>query len=148
MRESDLVELRVLPKVFPRHPYARHTAGLGAGDSATPPAASNSSRVLNVKVIGIYCSRQPTGEPSAPSEKGGGGTNTKVEMQHREGEAVSANEILGERGGDGMGDSSKRHIYVRVQFNKALVDTMPLEVMREKYPQVLIDYLLSTAVWT
>ncbi|RNF21518.1 uncharacterized protein Tco025E_03367 [Trypanosoma conorhini] len=148
MRESDLAELRVLPKVFPRHPYARHTAGLGAGESATPPPAFSTNGVLNVKVIGIYCSRRPTGEPGAASAGGGDGVTKQVESGQEESEAVSANEVLGGRRGEAAGGASKRHIYVRVQFNKVLVDTVPLEVMREKYPQVLIDYLLSTAVWT
>jgi hypothetical protein len=38
-------------------------------------------------------------------------------------------------------------LYFRVSFGKSVVVMLPLEVMRQEYPQVLIDYLLSTAVW-
>ncbi|KEG12444.1 hypothetical protein DQ04_01711070 [Trypanosoma grayi] len=134
MRESDLVELRVLPKVFPQRPYARHTAGLGAGDGVGAPSAMNTSGLLSVKVLGLYCSRI-TSEQAA-SNKG----SAAVEQLSPSGVGDSLHGAL-----EGAG---KRHIYVRVQFDKTLVDTLPLEVMREKYPQVLIDYLLSTAVWT
>ncbi|KAF8283155.1 hypothetical protein TcG_01757 [Trypanosoma cruzi] len=147
MRESDLVELRVLPRVFPQHPYARHTAGLGARGRATLPHVLGKSGVLNVKVIGIYCSRRAAGDCATQREEGVEGINKKFKKENGE-EAVLPNEILGNRGGECEGTNCKRHIYVRVQFNKVLVDTVPLEVIREKYPQVLIDYLLSTAVWT
>lgn len=38
-------------------------------------------------------------------------------------------------------------LYVRVQYDKALITTLPVEVMRTQHPQVLIDYLLSMSVW-
>ncbi|KAG5498434.1 hypothetical protein JIQ42_03240 [Leishmania sp. Namibia] len=38
-------------------------------------------------------------------------------------------------------------LYVRVQYDKALITTLPIEVMRVQHPQVLIDYLLSMSVW-
>jgi hypothetical protein len=42
----------------------------------------------------------------------------------------------------------KLHLYVRVQYDRALITTLPIEVMRRQHPQVLIDYLLSMSVWT
>ncbi|CCW62245.1 unnamed protein product [Phytomonas sp. EM1] len=44
--------------------------------------------------------------------------------------------------------SARRRIYIRVQYDKTLIETLPLEIMRERYPQVLIDYLLSCAVYS
>ncbi|KPI84307.1 hypothetical protein ABL78_6650 [Leptomonas seymouri] len=44
--------------------------------------------------------------------------------------------------------SAKLHVYVRVQYDRALITTLPIEVMRQQHPQVLIDYLLSMSVWT
>ncbi|KAG5474507.1 hypothetical protein LSCM1_03293 [Leishmania martiniquensis] len=38
-------------------------------------------------------------------------------------------------------------LYVRVQYDKTLITTLPIEVMRVQHPQVLIDYLLSMSVW-
>lgn len=43
--------------------------------------------------------------------------------------------------------SQKGHVYVRVQYDRALITTLPIEVMRKQHPQVLIDYLLSMSVW-
>ncbi|EPY26950.1 hypothetical protein STCU_05997 [Strigomonas culicis] len=45
------------------------------------------------------------------------------------------------------GDGEQRRLYVRVQYDEVLVETLPLEVMRVRHPQVLIDFLLSTALW-
>lgn len=42
---------------------------------------------------------------------------------------------------------AKSHLYVRVQYDRALITTLPIEVMRKQHPQVLIDYLLSMSVW-
>ncbi|KAK7195021.1 hypothetical protein NESM_000424800 [Novymonas esmeraldas] len=38
-------------------------------------------------------------------------------------------------------------LYVRVQCDKALLTTLPMEVMRMQHPQLVIDYLLSMSVW-
>ncbi|KAG5500590.1 hypothetical protein JKF63_03685 [Porcisia hertigi] len=38
-------------------------------------------------------------------------------------------------------------LYARVQYDKAVIATLPIEVMRMLHPQVLIDYLLSMSVW-
>ncbi|CAM39808.1 conserved hypothetical protein [Leishmania braziliensis MHOM/BR/75/M2904] len=38
-------------------------------------------------------------------------------------------------------------LYVRVQYDKSLITTLPIEVMRAQHPQVLIDYLLAMSVW-
>ncbi|KAH9600258.1 hypothetical protein LSM04_000864 [Trypanosoma melophagium] len=146
MRDSDLLEMRILPKVFPQHPYARHTVGLGAGESATPLSnASNCNNLLGVKVLGIYCSRARGALSSNSGDNDDLSTNMKIKEEREE---VSADEVMCNLEGGRKQSSDKRHIYVRVQFDKVLIDTLPLEVMREKYPQVLIDYLLSTAVWT
>ncbi|CUE74668.1 Hypothetical protein, putative [Bodo saltans] len=40
-----------------------------------------------------------------------------------------------------------RRVYVRFLVDKTLEATLPLEVMRERYPEVLMDYLLSTAAF-
>lgn len=40
-----------------------------------------------------------------------------------------------------------RRVYVRFLVDKTLEATLPLVVMRERYPEVLIDYLLSTAAY-
>lgn len=42
---------------------------------------------------------------------------------------------------------AQSHLYVRVQYDRALITTLPIEVMRKQHPQVLIDYLLSMSVW-
>jgi hypothetical protein len=40
-----------------------------------------------------------------------------------------------------------RRLYVRFLVDKTLEATLPMDVMRERYPEVLIDYLLSTAAF-
>lgn len=42
----------------------------------------------------------------------------------------------------------ERHIYFRLQYDKSCIETLPLELMRERHPQVLIDYLLSSSMWS
>lgn len=42
----------------------------------------------------------------------------------------------------------QRHIYFRLQYDKSCIETLPLELMRERHPQVLIDYLLSNSLWS
>ncbi|ORC87008.1 uncharacterized protein TM35_000241580 [Trypanosoma theileri] len=153
MRESDLLEMRTLPKVFPQHPFARHTVGLGAGESATPlSAASSSNNLLGVKVLGIYCSRTTGTSTSKSGDNNANGNDdnddVSTNLKIKEEKEISADEVMSNLESSGQQSSEKRHIYVRIQFDKVLIDTLPLEVMREKYPQVLIDFLLSTAVWT
>eukprot|EP00796_Vickermania_ingenoplastis_P004649 gene4649-3351_t len=41
----------------------------------------------------------------------------------------------------------KRSIYVRVQYGQSMIETLPLELMRGRHPQVLIDYLLGGSMW-
>lgn len=45
-------------------------------------------------------------------------------------------------------DNQQRHIYIRLQYDKSCIETLPLELMRERHPQVLIDYLLSNSLWS
>lgn len=42
----------------------------------------------------------------------------------------------------------ERYIYFRLQYDKSCIETLPLELMRERHPQVLIDYLLSSSMWS
>lgn len=44
-------------------------------------------------------------------------------------------------------DAPCRTIYVRVQYDKTFIETLPLELMRVRHPQVLIDYLLGSSMW-
>ncbi|CBH18211.1 hypothetical protein, conserved [Trypanosoma brucei gambiense DAL972] len=121
MNETDAMKLCNLSKVLPNIPYARHSAGFGVGRSASSSAPFTSRSQANIKVVGLYCSRAPTEE--------------KVVAQVKE------------EDGRGTGSSSRRNIYVRVQIDKMTIEMLPLDVMRRKYPQVLIDYLLATAAW-
>nr|CCC95754.1 hypothetical protein, unlikely [Trypanosoma congolense IL3000] len=121
MKEHDIASLHALPKVFPNIPYARYAPGLGSRKGTEASINTNLPSAFNIRVVGLYCTRARKEEEAAPVVK------------QEDGEEVSS--------------TAKRSIYVRVQFEKAVIDTLPLEVMREKYPQVLIDYLLSTAVW-
>ncbi|KAG8348629.1 hypothetical protein ERJ75_001251900 [Trypanosoma vivax] len=132
MQKSDMAKLRMLPKVLPHHPYARNIVGMGTGKETEPTAPHLHASFASLRVVGIYCTRMATKD------------ETHVEDPPRsEGQSTVAVEPQCSKE-----PTAKRRLYVRVQFERAGVDTLPLEVMREKYPQVLIDFLLSTAVWT
>ncbi|CAD2218746.1 hypothetical protein, conserved [Angomonas deanei] len=61
---------------------------------------------------------------------------------------ASATAVKETNAGDNSTATGKtRHIYIRVMYNKSIVETLPLEIMRVRHPQILIDYLLSTTVW-
>ncbi|CBZ28632.1 conserved hypothetical protein [Leishmania mexicana MHOM/GT/2001/U1103] len=91
---------------------------------------------------------------SAPAESSGSPTTVassaavKQEVEARttvtdvaEGNAAAADSC------DTTEQKPTASLYVRVQYDKALITTLPIEVMRVQHPQVLIDYLLSMSVW-
>ncbi|CCW68581.1 unnamed protein product [Phytomonas sp. Hart1] len=72
----------------------------------------------------------------------------KVPLKRSDSPTGSGNTQEVKSGHEGGPDSAMRRIYVRVQYDKALIETLPLEIMRERHPQILIDYLLSCSVWS
>lgn len=139
MDAKDILRFRSLSRCFPGAPFAKATPQVGCSSSAggwTPSGGGGSSPGPGVKVLALLCSSG--GIVAEPSRK-----------RSRSGSDGDAAE-----GATGVEDANQppprrqRHLYVRVQYDKTLVETLPVEVMRERHPQVLIDYLLSCSVWS
>lgn len=111
------------PILSPGLPFAVHAVNpTQSSPEPSPPS--------QVKVVGFLCSRRKRPR----SEMGG---ETERQVKDVEGKSAPVTQT----------HTGARTIYVRMQFSKSLMVTLPLEVAREKYPQILIDYLLTTAMW-
>lgn len=149
--------LSLCPRVFPQVPYARHTPQLG---SSIPVSSSQGhgyagaaalSCASNVKIVALLCTKPSQPAPTQSSvtctradDDGGNDEDARVQPSKRmrldSGAAGSAGQLTA--------TSRKRSVYVRVQYDKTLIETLPIEIARERHPQQLIDYLLTTAVWS
>lgn len=150
MKEDDILRFRLYSRCFPGVPFARHTPRVGGSSSTGAGANVGGGGGANgsvVRVLALLCSRgredQLATAGRAPSQKRPREENDAEEKDTKE-----------EPGAEGAVDDGprearqRRRLYVRVQYDKALVETLPIEVMREKHPQILIDYLLSCSVWS
>lgn len=157
--DDELLHFRRYSRVFPSAPYAKHTPRLGCavptgphGTASDMAKSASSSRGSAVKILALLCSK--IGPETASIEKRKRSRTSEVEEEKpslpAEGGAASSTSLCvsDDSGSDGTPQHQKASIYVRVQYDKALISTLPLEVMRVRHPQLLIDYLLSMSVWT
>ncbi|CAJ1990419.1 CS-J3C [Leishmania donovani] len=98
--------------------------------------------------------RSDTDGVSAPAESSGSPTtaaSSAAIKQEAETRTTVTNAAEGNAAAAASCDTTEptptASLYVRVQYDKAVITTLPIEVMRVQHPQVLIDYLLSMSVW-
>lgn len=122
-----------LTRVFPQVPLGRCVTQVGSAQSETSLASSISSHSNSVKVLALFASSRGDTRPRASP----GSKRSREETEKPDG------------GGDSAGAAKRRRtIYVRVQYDRACIETLPLQIMRERHPQILIDYLLGSCMWS
>lgn len=145
MKEECVLRFRSYAPVLPGIPYARHTPQVGSSTNS-PSHNSSTGTSSNVKILAVLCSKagsRATHGGSMKRAREDDGSDS-VACAPTTGAQEDKNVVCNQK------DESapKRSVYVRVQYDRTLIETLPLEIMREKHPQVLIDYLLSTSVWS
>ncbi|KPA85140.1 hypothetical protein ABB37_01523 [Leptomonas pyrrhocoris] len=149
--------VKILALLCSKQPQPMNTEA-SVPNTATPPR----KRVRHDSVEDANAEKVPRNESALSSAIGsvasGGGASTSsellsvsaVEERHRTQESNDAAPEPATTSAvntEASGPSAKSHVYVRVQYDRALIATLPIEVMRQQHPQVLIDYLLSMSVW-
>ena len=156
--DSDIARMRGWDKIAPGPNFGRDIIGLGASRKA----AARAVKFGKVRVRGVHVSNRALFS---------GGDKEQETTSRSEGDAVSSDddnvrtccgkkrpratvntvthleaEVTTE--GDSSLSPPQPTTYFRLRFSDDLEVCLPLELMRKEHPQVLIDYLLSTAHWS
>lgn len=155
MKENVLMELRRYTPLFPWVPHGRYVSHVG---SAEPADGAATHQMLNSssKILGIFISKPPTGsarkrerEEESGNGQGGGEEAPGIVKKKRRVLLLDDDDDSDEEAVVPVKEAPPplRTVYVRMQYDKACIETLPLEVMRLRHPQLLIDCLLGNSMW-
>lgn len=162
MKESELVALKKFTRIFPSVPYARYVAQVGTAQSSAAGLAQGNAPVnlhSGVKILAVFASCRSSTEIQSRAVEGRQKNTSADEVPlSKESQARSEEAPLARKRARDETDDRKeripmtkpcggRSIYVRLQYDKTCIETLPLEVLRERHPQLLIDYLLGSSMW-
>lgn len=150
MDEETIYKFKSYSRLFPSVAFATHTSQVGSTtvcSGATLPSSS-------VKVLALLCTKSKAAIPKRKRQRGEGNDtqpNTAGEAPLQGTSAENASHRKEDDAGTTSQDPATRRLrtlYVRAQYDETIIETLPLELFRERHPQVLLDYLLSCSCWS
>ncbi|GET90187.1 hypothetical protein, conserved [Leishmania tarentolae] len=151
--KSSTLPTPAQPRAVPHKRTHEESAGNGDAPASAQTSSTSPEPPCGGNVKRLRSDPDGSSEPSEPMDSPMTTASSAAVKQEAEARTTIADASEGKTAAaaaascDTAEPTPTASLYVRVQYDKTLITTLPIEVMRMQHPQVLIDYLLSMSVW-